>query len=88
MPIELLRQIIDYGGLYDRELLYWKDIVDINMICAAAPPGGGRKDLTSRFTRHFNMVCLPPTSEENLQSIFREILKGFLKAGNFKKEII
>lgn len=27
MPIELLRQMVDYNGLYDRQHRYWKDIV-------------------------------------------------------------
>ena len=26
-PIELLRQLLDFGGLYDREKLYWKEIL-------------------------------------------------------------
>ena len=25
-PIELLRQFQDFGGMYDREKLYWKEI--------------------------------------------------------------
>ena len=25
-PIELLRQYLDFGGLYDREKLFWKEI--------------------------------------------------------------
>ena len=61
MPIELLRQFVDFKGLYDREGLYWKNIHDTTLICAAAPPEGGRKVLSKRFTRHFHMICLPPT---------------------------
>lgn len=26
-PIELLRQLLDFGGLYDRERLCWKEIL-------------------------------------------------------------
>ena len=29
-------------------------------MCAAAPPGGGRSELTPRFVRHFSVLCLPP----------------------------
>jgi len=61
MPIELLRQIVDYNGMYHRETREWSRLENTTMICAAAPPGGGRKELTSRFTRHFNMICMPPT---------------------------
>lgn len=74
MPIELLRQYIDYKGIYDREGLHWKKIEDTTLICSAAPPEGGRKELSMRFTRHFHMICLPPTQEESLQMIFNSII--------------
>lgn len=77
MPIELLRQFVDFKGLYDREGLYWKNIQDTTLICSAAPPEGGRKVLSKRFTRHFHMICLPPTQEESLQMIFLSIIEGF-----------
>jgi dynein heavy chain len=85
-PIELLRQFADYGGIYDRDDRFWKHIEDSVLIAAAAPPGGGRKQLSKRFTRHFHMVCLPPTPEESLNHIFKSICEGFLSEG-FKSEI-
>ncbi|CAH1180440.1 unnamed protein product [Phaedon cochleariae] len=77
-PIELLRQFLDYGGLYDREKLYWKDIRDVIIAVACAPPGGGRNPLTPRFVRHFGMLLIPPPNEFSLKAIFKAILKGFL----------
>ncbi len=41
-PLELLRQWIDYGGWYDRAKQTWKYIVDMQLLCAMAPPGGGQ----------------------------------------------
>ena len=32
-------------------------------MAACAPPGGGRQDMTSRFTRHVHLLSMPPTSE-------------------------
>lgn len=55
MPIELLRQFLELKGVYDKQL-YWKDIEGTTTICAAAPPGGGRKPLSMRFTRHMHMI--------------------------------
>uniref|UniRef100_A0A803U0S0 Dynein axonemal heavy chain 6 n=1 Tax=Anolis carolinensis TaxID=28377 RepID=A0A803U0S0_ANOCA len=72
-PIELLRQYQDFGGFYDREKLFWKEI---HVTCA--PPGGGRNPVTPRFIRHFAMLCLPTPSEHSLKQIFQAILKGFL----------
>ncbi|XP_076263714.1 dynein heavy chain at 16F [Rhynchophorus ferrugineus] len=77
-PIELVRQLLDYGGLYDREKLFWKDIRDVILTTACAPPGGGRNPLTPRFVRHFGMLLIPSPNEMALKAIFKAILKGFL----------
>uniref|UniRef100_A0A4W3JLA8 Dynein axonemal heavy chain 6 n=1 Tax=Callorhinchus milii TaxID=7868 RepID=A0A4W3JLA8_CALMI len=78
-PIELLRQYQDFGGFYDREKLFWKEIqVDVTIAAACAPPGGGRNPVTPRFLRHFSMFCLPTPSEHSLKQIFQAILNGFL----------
>ncbi|KAK9408021.1 dynein heavy chain 6 axonemal [Crotalus adamanteus] len=77
-PIELLRQYQDFGGFYDRDKLFWKEIHDVTICSACAPPGGGRNPITPRFIRHFAMLCLPTPSEHSLKQIFQAILKGFL----------
>ncbi|XP_004437259.1 PREDICTED: dynein heavy chain 6, axonemal [Ceratotherium simum simum] len=77
-PIELLRQYQDFGGFYDRNKLFWKDIQDVTVVSACAPPGGGRNPVTPRFIRHFSMLCLPMPSEHSLKQIFQAILNGFL----------
>lgn len=84
-PIELLRQLVDFGGFYDRKKLFWKAIKDAVMVSASAPPGGGRNELTPRFTRHFTMFCLPQASDIVLRRIFGSILSGFLEP--FAKEV-
>lgn len=72
------RQFLDYGGLYDREKLFWKDIRDVVISAACAPPGGGRNPLTPRFVRHFGMLLIPSPNEFSLKAIFKAIVKGFL----------
>lgn len=47
-PIELLRQFVDYKGMYDRKSLSWKEVDSTVLVAAAAPPGGGRSALTAR----------------------------------------
>ncbi|XP_050530853.1 dynein axonemal heavy chain 6 [Daktulosphaira vitifoliae] len=78
-PIELLRQILDFGGLYDREKLFWKQIENVILCSICAPPGGGRNPLTPRFTRHFSMMYIPITSEKSMKTIFKSILDGFFE---------
>lgn len=80
-PIEFLRLFIDRKGLFERKDWIWKDVEDTTLVCAAAPPGGGRSDLTPRFTTHFNMFCVPIASAQMLSNIFGSILGGFLYAG-------
>ncbi|XP_037662920.1 dynein heavy chain 6, axonemal isoform X2 [Choloepus didactylus] len=77
-PIELLRQYQDFGGFYDRSKLFWKEIQDVTIASACAPPGGGRNPVTPRFLRHFSMLSLPMPSEHSLKQIFQAILNGFL----------
>ncbi|XP_051560675.1 dynein axonemal heavy chain 6 [Myxocyprinus asiaticus] len=77
-PIELLRQFQDFHGFYDREKFFWKEIHDMTIAAACAPPGGGRNPVTPRFIRHFSMLCLPTPSEHSLKQIFKAILGGFL----------
>lgn len=78
-PIELLRQLLDYGGLYDRDKLTWKYIENVILCAICAPPGGGRNVLTPRFTRHFSMMFIPTTSAKAMKTIFSSILDGFLE---------
>jgi dynein heavy chain len=82
-PIELLRLFIDKKGFYDRDELIWKDVEDTTLICASAPPGGGRNPLSLRFTRHFNMFCVPDPSKAVLTKIFGSIISGFFIKNNF-----
>ncbi|XP_035385934.1 dynein heavy chain 6, axonemal [Electrophorus electricus] len=77
-PIELLRQFQDFQGFYDRDKFFWKEIQDVIVAAACAPPGGGRNPVTPRFIRHFSMLCLPTPSEHSLKQIFKAILCGFL----------
>eukprot|EP00913_Durusdinium_trenchii_P018122 g17027.t1 len=48
-PIELLRQVIDYKGFYDRKKLFWKGVQDTQFIAACGPPGGGRMPVEMFF---------------------------------------
>lgn len=67
----LFRQYLDFKGFYDREKMFWKDIQDMVLCAACAPPGGGRNPLTPRFVRHFAMLLIPSPNETTLRVIFR-----------------
>jgi len=76
-PLELLRQLLDFRGFYDRKKLEWMGILDTTLCAACGPPGGGRQEVSSRFLRHFTLLNLPPPSELIMRHIFSTILGGF-----------
>ena len=81
-PIELLRQQQDQGHWYhpqDSSKLYLEDVI---LLSAMGPPGGSRNDITSRCTRHFNVISVDSFGEEIFAIIFGTIVdwhfaKGF-----------
>jgi dynein heavy chain, axonemal len=77
-PNELLRQMIDQGGFYDVQKLFFKHVQDVVCVSACAPPGGGRNEVSPRLLRHFHMVWLTNLSEDSMCRIFTNILKGFM----------
>lgn len=58
-PIELLRQFLDYHGWYDRKTREFFGIVDVLLVAAMGPPGGGRNHVSHRFLRHFTQIGFP-----------------------------
>uniref|UniRef100_H0V0D2 Dynein axonemal heavy chain 1 n=1 Tax=Cavia porcellus TaxID=10141 RepID=H0V0D2_CAVPO len=78
-PIELLRQWMDHGGWYDRKIIgAFKNLVDINFVCAMGPPGGGRNAITPRLTRHFNYLSFAEMDEGSKKHIFSTILGAWI----------
>ena len=57
------------------------------MICAAAPPSGGRSPLTPRFMRHFHVFCMPNPTDDTLKVIFEGIINGFLTKNSFSDAV-
>lgn len=78
-PNELLRQMIDQGGFYDVNKLFFKNVQDVVCVSACAPPGGGRNEVSPRLLRHFHMVWLTNLSVGSMCRIFTSILQGFIQ---------
>jgi dynein heavy chain len=87
-PVELLRQWMDHQGWYEyyTERIPFRSIVDLIMVGAMGPPGGGRNPVTNRFLRHFNFIAFPEMQDASLKKIFGTILSTFAEA-NFGEEI-
>ena len=78
-------QVIDQGGLYDRKKIFYKQILDLIVVAACGPPGGGKSDVTPRLTSKFSTFCFPTLAQDSLLRIFRTIVKGFLNI--FPKDV-
>eukprot|EP00968_Pinguiococcus_pyrenoidosus_P017694 scaffold1786_cov250-Pinguiococcus_pyrenoidosus.AAC.1 len=77
-PIEILRQWFDQGGWYDRKELSFRKIIDLTFVGSMGPPGGGKQEITPRFTRHFNIIGYVDLSDTSKATIFKTILSSFL----------
>ncbi|KAG5443966.1 Dynein heavy chain 3, axonemal [Clonorchis sinensis] len=81
-PIELLRMWMDHGHWYDRKDNTKQILADVRMLAAMGPPGGGRNDITSRLTRHMNVLGVNEFDDNTMLRIFSNIVdvhfsKGF-----------
>ena len=82
-PVELLRQWMDHGGWYDRvKGMPFKKVIDVQFVAAMAPPGGGRHDVTTRLTRHFNLLSVLPLDEDSMRAVFTTIMEHFFAEAN------
>ncbi|KAJ8728552.1 hypothetical protein PYW07_006248 [Mythimna separata] len=77
-PIELLRQFMDFSGWYDRDNIgEFKTLVDVNIVAAMGPPGGGRNPVTMRLMRHFHYISFTEMEYASKYCIFSTILKSW-----------
>ncbi|XP_059151038.1 dynein axonemal heavy chain 3-like [Physella acuta] len=79
-PIEILRQWIDHKFWFDRKDTSVLHLVDIVMLSAMGPPGGGRNTVTPRFLRHFNVIGIESFSEDTMRNIFAPIVDWHFKS--------
>ena len=84
-PLELLRQWVDYGGWYDREKQTWRYILDMQLVAAMGPPGGGRSVISERLQTRFNVLNFTFPVESQVRRIFECILAP--KLSEFEDEI-
>ncbi|XP_068431186.1 dynein axonemal heavy chain 3 isoform X2 [Clinocottus analis] len=80
-PIELLRQWIDHHHWYDNKDTSRINIVDVLFLSAMGPPGGGKNDITSRLTRHLNIISIDSFDDETLTKIFSSIVDWHFSKG-------
>ena len=86
-PIELLRQFCDHGGWYDRAELTFRTLVDVQLVAAMGPPGGGRNFVTPRLLRHFHALGITDFEAETLNRIFGSITDWWMRRSKNGEEV-
>lgn len=88
-PIELLRQFMDHQGWYEKPPVNtFRQLVDVQFICAMGPPGGGRTFVTPRYIRHFNQVSIVDFEHKTLVRIFSTLLEWYLQKEQFSEQVL
>ncbi|XP_063366022.1 dynein axonemal heavy chain 1-like [Cydia amplana] len=86
-PIELIRQFMDFSGWYDRtDIGAFKTLVDVGIVAAMGPPGGGRNPVTMRLMRHFHYISFTEMEYDSKYGIFKVILNSW--TSRIAKEVV
>ncbi|XP_057583181.1 dynein axonemal heavy chain 14 [Hippopotamus amphibius kiboko] len=85
-PLELIRQLLDMGGIYDTEKIAWKNIQDLSLVAACVFPIG-RRYISPRLLKHFSILVLPHLPQSALRTIFQIHLGMYFSINNFTPEV-
>lgn len=75
----------DHKGWYDRKSLAFQEIVDVGMVAAMGPPGGGRNEISARLLRHYCILAFDELQRTSVATIFRTLNQHCFQ--NFSEDI-
>ena len=68
-PLEMLRSLLDQGGLYIADRSFHQ-VTDQVTVAAMGPTGGGRNAISERLLRHFFIFSVPEMAPGVMQTVF------------------
>ena len=71
--------ITDVCTLYVMYTGEFRNLTDVNFVCAMGPPGGGRNPITARIMRHFNYLAFTELEDNSKAKIFSTIVNWWLR---------
>ncbi|XP_063228083.1 LOW QUALITY PROTEIN: dynein axonemal heavy chain 7-like [Bacillus rossius redtenbacheri] len=87
-PLELLRQLLDYGHWYDLKDMSKILLFDVMFVAAMGLSGGSRQEICKRFLSRFNVYSITPFSDESMSRIFTNLLLIALKRNGFATDVM
>ena len=78
MTNEIVRQLLEQGGMYSLEkpIGDMRYVSDVRYTAAMATPGGGKNDVPHRLKRQFACFYVPPPSADAVNAIFGRLVDG------------
>ena len=73
----------DQGFYYDLKDMSKFGLQDVQMLAAMGPPGGGRNDITTRMSRHLNVITIHEFSAATMSAIFSQIVEIHATRGGY-----
>lgn len=77
--IELLRQMVDYHGWYDKVKIQLKEIINCQM-AACMNPTAGSFNITPRMQRHFVTFAVQMPTSDITRAMYFQIIDGHMSS--------
>ncbi|XP_076454460.1 dynein axonemal heavy chain 2-like [Babylonia areolata] len=84
-PLELIKLWIDYGFWYNRKTQATQKIMDMLLVAAMGPPGGGRMVISRRLQSRFNLINMTFPQESQIKRIYGSMISQ--KLVEFDEEV-
>ena len=87
-PLALLRQHMDYQSWFDRDNLQLKKRIDDVQFVAAMNHKAGSFTINPRLQRHFAVFATQIPSDQDLHTIYSQIVASHIEPGRFEPSVI